>query len=285
MRRAAYLLSMTFILSFILFATNANAQKKAPEEKLGWQLGVQAWTFNNVTFSEALEKINSIGLKYVEAFPGQTIGGGIEGKMDFDMPEATRKQVKKLLKKHKIKMVSYGVVKPKTHEEWEQLFQFAKYFNLENVVSEPDEQDIPFLSQLCDKYKINLAIHNHPKPSHYWNPDILLSAIDGASSRIGSCADIGHWTRSGLDVMESLKKVEGHIKEFHFKDLNEKGPKAHDVHWGAGVNNVKEIIKEMKAMNFRGPVMVEYEYNWGKNVPDVKASIEYFREQVRALQQ
>jgi hypothetical protein len=60
--------------------------EKTPEETLGWQLGAQAYTFNRFTFFEAIDKIKTCDLNYVEAYPGQTIGGGIEGKMDYKMP-------------------------------------------------------------------------------------------------------------------------------------------------------------------------------------------------------
>ncbi len=155
---------------------------------------------------------------------------------------------------------------------------------LQNIVSEPKEEQIPLISKLCDEYKINVAIHNHPNPSHYWNPDILLSAIKGASPRIGACADVGHWIRSGLDPIECLKKLEGHVIEFHMKDLNEKGVrKAHDLPWGTGISNIPAIMQEMKRQNFKGVISIEYEYDWEHNVPEVKASAEYFNKEKKKI--
>ena len=41
--------------------------KGAPNaEKLGWQLGCQAYSFNRFTFEEAVDKIASLGLHCVE---------------------------------------------------------------------------------------------------------------------------------------------------------------------------------------------------------------------------
>jgi sugar phosphate isomerase/epimerase len=270
------ILVMTCIMS-----QSAFAQKGA--RKLGWQLGAQAWSFNKFTFAQALDKVDSCGMKFIEAFPGQEIGGGIAGTMDYHMDAATRKAVLKMVKAHGIRLVSFGVVIAKDSADWEQLFKFGKAMGLENIVSEPKESDIPMISRMCDRYKINLAIHDHPQPSHYWNPDILLAAIKGASPRVGACADIGHWTRSGLDPLECLKKLRGHVKEFHFKDLNEKSPEAHDVRWGTGVNNIVAIMEEMKAQHFRGPVMAEYEYNWYDNVSDIKPSAAFFNKEADKL--
>ena len=277
------LLKGSLVITLVACSQLGLAQKKKLQAD-DWKLAIQAWTFHLFTFSEALDKIDSCGVKYMEGFPNQKLGGGLEGNLDYHMDEATREKVINMLKAKGIKMVSYGVVSPKTGEEWQQLFKFAKAMGLQNIVSEPKEEHIPLISQLCDEYQINVAIHNHPNPSHYWNPDILLKAIEGTSSRLGACADVGHWIRSGLDPIECLKKLEGRIIEFHMKDLNEKGVrKAHDLPWGEGVSDIPAIMQEMKRQQFKGVISIEYEYNWNNNVPEVKASAEYFNQQKKAV--
>jgi len=274
----------SFITAFLLIAAFTSAAlAQHPEEKLGWKLGAQAWTFNRFTFTEALNKIDSCNLSYVEGFPRQDIGGGIDGKLDYHMDAAKRNQVLQLLKNKGIKMISYGVVTANNEADWRQLFEFAKAMGLQNIVSEPKEEDIPLLSKLCDEYKINIAIHDHPKPSHYWSPDIVLNAIKGQSDRIGACADIGHWVRSGLDPVECLKKLEGHVKELHFKDLNERSRNAHDVVWGTGASDIDAVLKELKRQHFKGPILAEYEYHWENNMPEVKQSIQNIRQKIKNL--
>ena len=271
-------------LFLMLLVNTALVYSQAPEEKLGWKLGSQAYTFRLFTFSEALDKIDSCGLKWVQGFPGQKIGGDIEGTMDYHMDAATQSKVLQKLKAKGMTMVSYGVVSPNKEEDWVQLFKFAKAMGLQNIASEPAEADIPLVSKLADQYGINVAIHDHPNPSHYWNPDILLKAISGQSKRMGACADIGHWVRSGLDPIECLKKLQGHIFELHVKDLNEKNNKqAHDLPWGTGVTGIEAVLKELKRQNFKGPFFAEYEYKWEHNTPDVTASAKYFREVAKKL--
>ena len=274
------LLCITMACSQFVLAQHNNNVLRGDD----WKLAVQAWTFRNFTFVDALDKIDSCGVKYVEAFPTQEVGGGIEGKMDYNMSAPTRQKILNILRAKGIVLVSYGVVSPKTDSEWIQLFQFAKAMHIQNIVSEPKEEQIPLISKLCDEYKINVAIHNHPKPSHYWNPDIVLAAIKGSGTRIGACADVGHWVRSGLDPIECLKKLEGHVIEFHMKDLNEKGVRsAHDLPWGIGISNIAAIMQEMKRQNFKGVISIEYEYDWDNNVPEVKASAAYFNKIVKGL--
>ena len=260
------LLVIAMIISCSSTYKSISSSAQYPETKLGWKLGAQAYTFNLFTFSEAIDKIDSCGLRYVEGFSGQTIGGGIEGKMDYYMNASLRKQVLDKLKKKGVTMYAYGVETPGNEAEWRQLFEFGKAMGIQTFTSEPEEKDMPLLSTLCDAYKINLAIHNHPYPKHYWKPEIVLAAIKGQSGRIGACADVGHWVRSGLDPVECLKKLQGHVLQ---------------LHWGTGIANTNGVITELKRQNFKGMISAEYERNWENNVPDVTASVVYFRSVLR----
>lgn len=124
-------------------------------------------------------------------------------------------------------------------------------------------------------------MHNHPQPSAYWNPENLLKAVAGRSQMIGSCADVGHWGREGLDPSECLKKLEGHIISLHFKDIapkQEGAAEQHDVVWGTGMLDMKAMLRELERQDFEGVFSIEYEYNWEHSVPDLKQCIRYFNE-------
>ncbi len=96
---------------------------------------------------------------------------------------------------------------------------------------------------------------------------------------MGAAADVGHWVRSKLNPVESLKKLEGKVYHVHFKDLNVSNDKAaHDVHWGTGVIGLKDIIAELKRQQYKGMISAEYEHNWENNAEDVKTSVAAFRE-------
>ena len=257
-----------------------------PETKLGWKLGAGTYTFNRFTFLQSLDKIDSCNLKYVECFPDQVIGEGIGGTMDYHMDTFTRKEILKKLGEKGMKIIAYGVITPNNNVEWRKLFDFGKAMGIQTFTSEPDEKDLTFISELCDEYKINVAIHNHPYPKHYWSPDTVLAAIKGRSNRIGACADIGHWVRSELNAVTCLKKLEGHVLHVHMKDLEaiegkDKGEENRDVHWGTGVVNIDGVIKELKRQKFRGMISAEYERNWENNTPDVIASVNYFRNSLK----
>jgi sugar phosphate isomerase/epimerase len=298
-------------LSLCLITSLSGAQN-LPEEKRGWQLGAQAYTFRELSFDAALDRIDSCGLKYVEAFTRQQIGNGISGTMDYHMEPATRTQVLAMLKQKGITMLSYGVVSADNEQDWQQLFEFAKGMGLKQIASEPDPKFLPLVSKLADQYNIRVALHNHPRPSRYWSPDTVLKYTAGLSKRIGACADIGHWVRSGLDPVACLKQLQGLIFELHFKDLHEKpsaeylaaqlvprppasagarpaGPPAggvpgpHDVPWGTGISNIDGVLAELKRQGFKGPMFAEYEYHWGSNGAEVAESVRNLREKIKTL--
>jgi sugar phosphate isomerase/epimerase len=246
-------------------------------KKLGWEIAVQAWTFKLYTLSETLDKLNELGVKNIEMYSKQVIGSGIEGTTSFTSSKETRLQLKALLEKKGIKAISYGVVKANSEEEWIQIFEFASDLGITTLVAEPEAKHMDLLETLCDKYKIKLGIHNHPKPSPYWGPDFVVPLITARTSKIGVSGDIGHWLRSGLDPVECVKKFDGRIVSMHFKDLNQLGVRdAHDIPWGTGNCNVAGVMHTLKNMNFKGVISVEYEYNWDNSVPDVKESLDYF---------
>ncbi len=246
-------------------------------DQLGWKLGVQTYSFNRFTFFEAIDKAASIGLKYAEAYPGQTISADIDGKMGPGMTAEQIKQVKDKLASADVQLVAFGVTGLSANEaESRRTFEWCKEMGIGVINTEVREDAFDTLEKLCAEYEIKIGLHNHPEPSYYWNPDTVLKAIEGRSKWIGACADTGHWLRSGLNPIESLKKLEGRIVSFHFKDLNREGKGAHDVPWGEGVANVPGLLEEMKRQQFQGPVSIEYEHNWLQSLPEIAQCVENF---------
>ncbi len=275
----AVLIAVSFCLTVI--AEQDKAKTAQPGEIYrGWKLAVQAWTFHNSTFYETVDNAKTLGLKYIEAFGSQSLSKEEpQTKTDYQMKAETKEKIKAKLAQAGIKLINYGVVTPaeNSEAEWRKLFDFAKDMGIETIVSEPSEDAFDMLDKLCQEYKINIAIHNHPRPSHYWNPDTVLKVCQGRSKYIGACADTGHWMRSGINPLEAIKKLKGRIISLHIKDLNKFGdPNAHDVIWGTGVGDFKEILAELDKQNFKGVFSIEYEYNWDKSMPELAGCIANF---------
>jgi sugar phosphate isomerase/epimerase len=263
-------------LSILVFAQSSNTEMILPDS-LGWKLGSQAYTFRMFSLEETLAKMKSIGLKYVELYPGQKITREGTATTAFTASAEFRALIKKLLKEYGIKAICYGVVSGKNEAEWKAIFEFAKDIGIEHITTEPSMDQLETLDKFCNEYKIRAALHNHPVPAVYWHPAIILDQLKNRSNMIGVCGDIGHWVRSGLDPISCIKELKGRIWAFHVKDLNVFGSKAaHDVPWGTGVSNIAGVLNELKQQGFRGYFSIEYEYQWENNLPAVQESTQYF---------
>lgn len=254
-------------------------------EKLGWRLACQAYSFNRFTFFEAVDKTAATGCKFIEAYPGQKLSPDKKDVVfDHNSPQGVLDAVKAKLASAGITLVNYGVVDlPAAEAEARKVFDFAKTMGIETIVSEPAPEAMDTVQKLIKEYGIEVAIHNHPKPSKYWDPTRVVAAVQGREG-IGSCADTGHWMRSGVNPLEALQMLNGKIVSFHFKDLNEAGKDAHDVVWGQGKADVKALLAEMKKQGFKGVFSIEYEYNWDNSVPEITQCVAAFDKFATELQ-
>ena len=233
-------------------------------EKIGWRISCQLYTFRDRSFYEALEVLGSLGICNVEpAFFLPLDKKRPELKTSEMLPPAVRRELKKRLADGGMKMPTYYAPLDGNTEKFRKIFDYAKEMQVETLVAEPPADVFDQLEQLCEEYKINLAIHNHPKSpkSMYWRPENVLKVCQGRSQRIGFCCDTGHWVRSGLDAVECLRKANKRIITMHLKDVIESGnPQARDVPLGTGKANYAALLKELHLQKFRGVLTIEYEH-------------------------
>lgn len=248
-----------------------------------WKLGVQMWTFRMFTFAEALDKADSAGIKYIEAFWGQPLGAGMKDSFGIRMSDESKAKLKQLLQQKGISIVAMGVIVPNTRDEWKKAFDLAKEFGLSYITAEPHKDQWDMVDSMAGAYGIKVAIHDHPKPNVYWSPDSVLAATVGHPN-IGSCADIGHWARNGVNPIDALKKLEGHIFGVHLKDIKKfDDTKAEDTVVGKGVIDFAPIFQELKRQQFSGMFSIEHESNWYHSVPDVIETVKFYNDQLSKL--
>ena len=132
---------------------------------------------------------------------------------------------------------------------------------------------------MCNEYQINVAVHNHAKPSPNWRPERLLELFRGRSKRIGAC-DTGHRARSGLNPVETLQKLQGRILTFDLKDVNENGI---CVPFGTGKGDIRGILKELHRQRFQGVIGIEYDQRPADIQKDIAQCIVYFNNMAAEL--
>ncbi len=295
------------LTALVFAAAPVRAEQPFPDDlKInGFVVGCQAYSFNRFTVFEAIEKTASTGAHVIEFYPGQRLSptetditfshepgrtkAGEKGARPKSEPlseadaKAVWEKVKAKLAEHKITPVAYGVVGlSKDEAASRKVFEFAKYFGI-RVINTESVDAIDTFEKLVKEFDIKVGFHDHPKrdndPNYrMWDPNYILEVCKDRDARIGSCADVGHWVRSGLKAVDCVRILKGRIMSSHMKDLNEFGKReAHDVHWGEGVSDVAAVFDEYRAQGFAGPISIEYEYNWENNAGDAKACIDFVR--------
>jgi len=277
---------MKLLLSLAFFAASLplTAAEPLPDNlKQGhFIIGCQAWTFNRFSVLEAIEKTAATGAKTIEFFPGQKLSPEQKDvKFDHNATPEVWEKVKAKLKEQGITPVAYGVVGlSKDEAASRKVFEFAKFFGI-RVINTESVDAMDTFEKLVKEYDIKVGFHDHPKregkPDYrMWDPEYILSIVKDRDPRIGSCADTGHWVRSGLKPVDCIRILKGRIMSSHLKDLNE-APAGHDVPYGTGVSDVAGILDEYAAQGFVGPISVEYEFKQEDNLAEAKQCIEFVR--------
>jgi len=252
----------------------------------GWFVGSQAYTFKSFSFFEAIAKTKEAGGNVIELFPGQAVKPGSKEKTHHSMTDATMAEMKAELDRQGVRAVNYGVVGAKDKDEVYAIMKFAKKMGLYSVCTESTEQ-IAAWEAAAIEFDMKVAFHEHGSriakdgkiDTKYkvWNPLYVLGVVESRDTRVGACADIGHWATSDLNSVWCLKVLEGRIISVHLKDKSEFGHKASVVVAGKGVVDVDGCLKELIRQKFDGHISVEHEADWENSVPQVKADIDFVK--------
>ena len=266
------------VLASLSPARAAAAASPTDAEKLGWTLAVHSYSFRLFTIYDAIDKTAALGIKHM-SISGSVLLSGTNPVTTVNLPDKDMEAIKAKMLSSGISwpFVNIGVVQlPPNEAQSRKVFEFARKWESPILVAEPNSDALDVVEKLCKEYNIKVAIHEHKKPNQYWDPAFVLAAIKDRGPLMGACADVGHWVRSGLDPVECLKKLDGHVLAVHFKDLAEKDPNTHDVPWGTGVCNCTGLLEELKRQQFHGAICVEYEYDWTNSSPKIAQSVSFF---------
>lgn len=250
-----------------------------------WKLGVALWTFHTFNFEEALEKIDSSGLTYIEPNTFHNTGPLFNDSLVLQLSSTGLSKLKEMIAEKGLKAESIYIAGDSTVLSWKKQFDIAKALGVSFVTAEPPVNLWDEVDSLAGLYGMKVAIHEHWKGvSAYWHPDSVLSAIQGHPN-FGACADLGHWPKSGINPVDAVKKLSGHIIGIHLKDIAAfDDPTLKDVPVGTGVVDFPAIFRELEQQGFKGPIYIERDAeDLPSNLPSVMQTIRYYNEEVQKL--
>ncbi len=273
---------MTTRRSF-LAATAASATMPslfAKSAKMPFKLGVATYSMRKLSRADAIETVKKLGLQYVSVK---------EYHLKYTSTPEEIVTARKEFAAAGLKILSGGNISlaDKDEAKLRKMFEYAKACGMPTIVCAPTHETLPMVHKLAKEFKIRLAIHNHgPEDKHFPSPQSVLEAIKGMDPLVGLCIDIGHTARTGLDVVESIKLAGSRLHDMHFKDLKDfKGPKARESQCivGEGIMPIREIFAQLRAMNYKGGCMLEYEIDADKPAPGMAKSFENMRKVIDSL--
>ena len=262
-------------------SSDCSAQKKCVKGKKERKIGVQLFTFHKkYTLEETIPVLEKSGIYGLGITAGQNLSKKYP-KLRFGpkMNAEQRQWFKDLINSSKCKIVSFGVINPKTEAEVKELCEFAKEMGVPMLLTESAPELMPVWDKYAQANGVKVAVHNHAANSrnNYYNPYIVRKMIKPLKN-VGACPDNGHWSRSGIDPVLGYKALEGEIYILHFKDQAEFGnPINQCVPYGTGELDMKAMLAELDRQGFDGYFLIEYEAKWHDNLEDVIKCAEYLK--------
>ena len=148
-----------------------------------------------------------------------------------------------------IQILGVGNVSMQKNDEAElrRNFEYAKTLGAPVMVMAPTKETLPAIEKLVKEFNIKAAIHNHgPEDKHFPAPSDVLKAVKGMDQRMGLCIDIGHTSRTGADIIQSIKDAGPRLHDMHVKDLADAMNKDSQVAVGDGVLPIVGMFRQLK---------------------------------------
>ena len=240
-------------------------------------LGIQMYSLRGFKLDEALGHVKDLGLEFVEFYPGM---------FPVTDDRAAIDAMKSRLAGLGLRMSAYGVNRfTKDAAANRRIFAFAKTAGIPILSADPDPDSFASLDDLVKEFDIRIAIHNHG-PTHRYNKVVdVLNAIEKHDGRIGACADLGHFLRSGEKPTEVIRLLSGRLYGIHLKDFAEMQDKTKGVILGRGHIDLPAVFAALEQAKFPadGAVSIEYEENPKDPVREIRECVEAARAAMAAV--
>ncbi len=242
------------------------------------KLGVASYSFRKFSRAQAIQMTKELGTPYLNV-------KDFHLKLDSSPEEiaAARKE----FSDNGIVLVGCGNISFDKDDEADirHKFEYAKLAGFPLIVCAPTHTTLPKLEKFVREYNIKIAVHNHgPEDKNFPTPQSVLDAVKDMDARCGLCMDIGHTSRTGVDIVEWIAKAGPRLLDMHAKDLSDPMVKESQVAVGEGKLPIRQIFAQLIKMKYNGSVNLEYEIQADDPLPGMKKSFAYMRQVLDSLE-
>ncbi len=237
----------------------------------GIKLGVASYSLRELSRADAIAAINALRARYVSIksfhLPYESTSEDLAaGRHEFEAAGLT--------------IVGGGVITLQQEDDADirKYFEYAKACGMPLMVIAPTAATLPIIERFVREYDIAVAIHNHgPEDEHFPGPRDALPVIRDMDARVGLCVDLGHTTRTGVDVVEAIAEAGDRVLDIHAKDLTDLMDRDSQCVVGEGAMPIPAIFEQLVAMGYSGSVNLEYEIDAADPLPGMQRSFAYMR--------
>jgi sugar phosphate isomerase/epimerase len=235
------------------------------------QLGVASYSLREFSRNYAIKTIKQLGVSNVNI-------------KEFHLPYVAKPEDidrgRKQFEAAGLKILGGGTVTFAKEDDADirYYFEYAKRAGLPLMVAAPTTRVLPMLEKFVKEYDIKIAVHNHgPEDKYFPSSRDALTIMKNMDPRMGVCCDIGHESRAGKDIVETLEIAGPRLLDMHIKDLKVATGKDSQCDVGDGILPIVAIFKYLKKSKYAGGVMLEYEINGDNPVMGMAKSFSYMR--------
>jgi len=232
---------------------------------------VASYSLRELSRTDAIAAINSLGTRYVSV-------------KSFHLPyESTAEELaagRREFEGAGLEIVGGGVItlQQEDDDDIRSYFDYARTCGMPLMVIAPTRATLPHIERFVREYGIKVAIHNHgPEDEHFPGPQDALPVIQDMDPRVGLCVDLGHTTRTGVDIVEALAQAGSRVLDVHVKDLSDLMDRDSQCVVGEGAMPIPAIFRQLVAMGYSGYVNLEYEIDAAHPLPGMQRSFAYMR--------
>lgn len=235
------------------------------------KLGVASYSFRKFSRAQAIQMLKELGTPYLNVK---------DFHLKLDSTPEEIEAAKKEFADAGVQLVGCGNVSFQKPDEADikKKFEYAKEAGFPLIVCAPTHETLPMLEKYVKEYNIKIAVHNHgPEDKNFPTPQSVLAAVKNMDPRCGLCMDIGHTSRTGANIVDSIAEAGPRLLDMHTKDLADPMVKDSQVAVGEGKLPIKQIFAQLIKMKYKGCVNLEYEIKDTDPLPGMKKSFAYMR--------
>jgi hypothetical protein len=230
------------------------------QEKLGWRLGMLAYSFDSYTLFQTIDIAAQFGLSYIGSRNSRKVSQEIFKDFDHQLGDDELRRIRLRLDAAGVRLLTYYVHRmPGDETGWQEVFEFGRKMGIETFVAEPPAEALDTIEKLCDQYDINLAIHSGNKKAspQYGHPQAILDVCRDRSKRIGAYGELGNWMNRDIAPVEAVKALGDRLITLPFANLDGLSGEGYGpVPWGA---KTERFVREIHRLGIK-PTMFSLYY-------------------------